>query len=567
MLFCLVHGAWHDEACWQPLVAGCPARVVPVLPLDDDGSFDDYAEVVVDCLRDRATPVLVGHSMSSAVIPLVALKRPVRLLVYLCPAMGGFPPSPGEPPQRQAGYESPPVDTSGRSRWPRERAITQLYRRVGPELADRLAGRLRPQPRAVFDQPYPLACPPDIPSAFIFSREDELFDDRWSRWIAHTLLGLEPIELPGGHFPMLERPAALADVLETASGDQRSRLPNLGIRGAARPARPRVLLRCRSATDTAASRSAGAAPGVVGPSLYACLPPICSGRARGACRRLWNRYQASEPNRRSARRRFCRVCAGGGGELRDRRGQRQAAQGLVRVRAHGRSAVQVSGAHRACGANRKLARARKGVPGNRAASSQRGGATSDRRDRVSAGVPDLAQGAGDRQCRPAAADRPEQCRWRANRRIPAQRRIDRLLPRQQQGGPARARAAEKCPPSSRPGRAQGHRDDLLVAPTHRTAPPGRTRLPTRLLTSLVLPPRDTRDLPSSATSISPPTTSVPLRADLAYVVRRRWPRSRSRSAARTPPMSTAHSGTRKRLVFASRCRVGLWLHPGGASSG
>jgi pimeloyl-ACP methyl ester carboxylesterase len=244
MLFCLVHGAWHDEACWQPLVAELEHRghecVVPVLPLDDDAAcFDDYAEVVVECLRDRDPPVLVGHSMSSAVIPLVAHKRPVRLLTYLCPAMVGVPPLPGEPPRRRAGYESPPVDTGGRSRWPRERAITQLYRRVQPELAERLAARLRPQPQAVFKQPYPLGSPPDVPSDFIYAREDELFDDRWSRWIARNLLGVEPIELPGGHFPMLEHPAALADVLETASGDQRNRTKRAAdTRSCARPARP-----------------------------------------------------------------------------------------------------------------------------------------------------------------------------------------------------------------------------------------------------------------------------------------------------------------------------------------
>jgi len=79
----------------------------------------------------------------------------------------------------------------------------------------------------VFDQPYPLALPPDIPSAFIYAREDELFDDRWSRWIAHELLGVEPIELPGGHFPMLEHPATLADVLETVSGERRDKMSSV----------------------------------------------------------------------------------------------------------------------------------------------------------------------------------------------------------------------------------------------------------------------------------------------------------------------------------------------------
>jgi pimeloyl-ACP methyl ester carboxylesterase len=143
----------------------------------------------------------------------------VRLLVYLRPAMGGLPPPPGEPPWRRAGYDSPPVDATGRSWWPRERAIAQLYTRVEPEHAERLADRLRPQPQSVFDQPYPRAAPPDPPSALIYAREDELFDDRWSRWIARNLLGVEPIELPGGHFPMLEHPARLADALETVSGE------------------------------------------------------------------------------------------------------------------------------------------------------------------------------------------------------------------------------------------------------------------------------------------------------------------------------------------------------------
>jgi len=92
--------------------------------------------------------------MSSAVIPLVAIKRPVRLLVYLCPAMGGFPAAADEPPYQRQGYERPPTDAENRSWWPRERAVSQLYARVDPELAKRLARRLRPQPQSVFADPY-----------------------------------------------------------------------------------------------------------------------------------------------------------------------------------------------------------------------------------------------------------------------------------------------------------------------------------------------------------------------------------------------------------------------------
>jgi len=152
--------------------------------------------------------------MSSAVIPLVALKRPVSLLVYLCPAMAGFAAPAGEPPHRRAGYTRPPADSDGRSWWPHDQAVTQLYGRLDPQLRERLALRLRPQPHDVFNKPYPLSIPPPLPSAFLYASEDELFDDRWSRWIAQRLLAVQPIELPGGHFPMLEHPALLADHLE-----------------------------------------------------------------------------------------------------------------------------------------------------------------------------------------------------------------------------------------------------------------------------------------------------------------------------------------------------------------
>ena len=223
--FCLVHGAWHDGACWEPLVAELAHRghecLTPVLPLEDPAAtFADYAAVVRDCLGGREHTVLVGHSMASAVIPLVAVRAPVNLLVYRCPAMCGFPPPANQPPCLRAMWVRPPVDTENRSWWPRERAVTQLYGRIDPQLAARLAGRLRPQPQAVFSAPYPLERPPETPSAFLYARDDELFDDSWSRWISRTMLDIGALELPGGHFPMLEHPAILATMLEKVSGEQ-----------------------------------------------------------------------------------------------------------------------------------------------------------------------------------------------------------------------------------------------------------------------------------------------------------------------------------------------------------
>jgi hypothetical protein len=37
--------------------------------------------------------------------------------------------------------------------------------------------------------------------------------------MAREVLGLEPIEIPGGHFPMAEDPAALGDLLASLADD------------------------------------------------------------------------------------------------------------------------------------------------------------------------------------------------------------------------------------------------------------------------------------------------------------------------------------------------------------
>jgi pimeloyl-ACP methyl ester carboxylesterase len=217
--FCLVHGAWHDGACWEPLLGELEQRghtcVTPVLPLDDEhATFVDYAGTVLAAIADVEAPVVVGHSMASAVIPLLARERLVPLLVYVCPAMSGFPPRPDEPPRVRAGNQHPPHDGT-RAWWPHDRAVSELYGRLPRALAERCAAHLRPQPLRVWQTPYPLEQPPAVPSAFVYGRDDEILDGRWSRWIACNVFGVEPIELPTGHFPMLEAPALLASTLDT----------------------------------------------------------------------------------------------------------------------------------------------------------------------------------------------------------------------------------------------------------------------------------------------------------------------------------------------------------------
>ena len=48
---------------------------------------------------------------------------------------------------------------------------------------------------------------------YIYAIEDEFFTPESRRWAAQNIFGVEPIDMEGGHFPMLERPSELADVL------------------------------------------------------------------------------------------------------------------------------------------------------------------------------------------------------------------------------------------------------------------------------------------------------------------------------------------------------------------
>src|SRR6478609_9830058 len=88
--FALVHGAWHGAWCWErlsPLLQQAGHDVVTMdLPSEDGtATFDTYADVVCAALAGRDEDVvLVGHSYGGNTVPLVAARRPVRHLVYLC---------------------------------------------------------------------------------------------------------------------------------------------------------------------------------------------------------------------------------------------------------------------------------------------------------------------------------------------------------------------------------------------------------------------------------------------------------------------------------------------------
>jgi pimeloyl-ACP methyl ester carboxylesterase len=221
--FCLVHGAWHGGWCWDRLAPELEARggkvVAPDLPCEDvDAGVSVYADVVDAALGDAGDVILVGHSLGGATIPLVAARRPVRALVYLCALV----PTPGEPISRAIadgallpGFAGSTVkDELGRTYWPDPAAaVHDLFHDAPPAAAVDAAARLRRQARAASREPCPLDELPDMERICVVCRDDRAVSASWSRTAARDLLGVEPVELPGSHSPFLSRPAELAELL------------------------------------------------------------------------------------------------------------------------------------------------------------------------------------------------------------------------------------------------------------------------------------------------------------------------------------------------------------------
>ena len=226
--FALLHGAWHGAWSWERLLAPLEERghgaLAIDLPIDDvEAGFDAYADIVAAFTAPVGDDVIVvGHSLTGLVLPLVAARRPVRAIVYLC----AFLPLEGKSLDDQFAdstlpllifSERPRGDGHDRSHWPDEAAARRgLY----PDLTDEDAAwaypQLRPQSQTGARQAHPTGLP-TVPATSIIGADDAVVNPEWSRVVALERLGAPAVELASGHFPMLTEPEALADALDAVT--------------------------------------------------------------------------------------------------------------------------------------------------------------------------------------------------------------------------------------------------------------------------------------------------------------------------------------------------------------
>lgn len=224
--FALVHGAWHGAWCWDlltPLLRQEGHDVVAMdLPCDDPAAgFDTYADVVCAALGECDEDViLVGHSMGANTIPLVADRRPVRHMVYLCAMVPAIGRTLGDQllhddmmcPGWDAALSEP--DEQLRTTWVDPESTRELlYADCDESTQSAAVARLRPQAYCSLGSPLPLAEFPAVSCTSVICSDDRMLNPDWSKRVARNRLDAEFIELPGSHSPFLSRPSALADVL------------------------------------------------------------------------------------------------------------------------------------------------------------------------------------------------------------------------------------------------------------------------------------------------------------------------------------------------------------------
>lgn len=193
--------------------------MTPELPSEDtELGLEDYADTIDRALGDSDDVVLVPHSLGGLVGPVVAARRPLSALVYLCALV----PEPGLSFAEQLSTSAEPVllfeggrmvDDEGRSYWGDRDATTSImYGDLSQDDARWAFERLRSQAQKSQTEQSPRP-PRDVRVESIMGSNDRVVSPDWSRRVAREQLGADAVEIPTGHFPMITHPELLADAL------------------------------------------------------------------------------------------------------------------------------------------------------------------------------------------------------------------------------------------------------------------------------------------------------------------------------------------------------------------
>jgi len=219
--YVLVPGAGGEAWYWHRLVPELEARghvaIAVDLPAgDDQAGWSEYADAIERAIGERTEPILVAQSLAGFSASIVCARRPVAGLVLL----NAMIPRRGETGGdwwANTGQRAAQLTYLASIGHP-EAADDEMaiyFHDAPPEVLEQLKRRAELQQSGTpMGQPWPLAAWPDVSTRVLSGREDRLFPLEFQRRVARERLGLDVLDIPGGHLAALSRPRELAEAFE-----------------------------------------------------------------------------------------------------------------------------------------------------------------------------------------------------------------------------------------------------------------------------------------------------------------------------------------------------------------
>jgi len=223
--FCLMHSSGQGPEGWKFLVEELESRghraLTPAFEVDRvDQGLLYHTDTIVQALQASGAyaqdVICVAHSAAGMYLPLVAERWPSRRMVFLAALV----PRPGLSVMDQVRDDPTMFDPAWRGKDPRDDdvALDFVFHDCPPKrLKWALSTRVFFYAKRAMEERCPLTNWPDVQASYIVCADDRTIAAAWQRKIAREFLGVEPLELPGGHSPNVSRPELLADVLDRIS--------------------------------------------------------------------------------------------------------------------------------------------------------------------------------------------------------------------------------------------------------------------------------------------------------------------------------------------------------------
>jgi pimeloyl-ACP methyl ester carboxylesterase len=220
----LIHGACHGAWCWDDVssyLTESGHRPIAVdLPCDEQESgLTQYADAAIAALPPTSHDlIVVGHSLGGLTATVVAGRVKTRRLVFVAGVIG----LPGmsladlatvdADRDQHLGSGTLEFNDAGLFRFSREGAMRVLFHDCDPDSAEVAFVKLRFQ-RSLRNEVAEFGDWRAEEIVSVVCTDDRVINPSWGRQVSRDRLGVEALELAGGHSPWLSQPAALARML------------------------------------------------------------------------------------------------------------------------------------------------------------------------------------------------------------------------------------------------------------------------------------------------------------------------------------------------------------------